>query len=120
MPQGRETESAFASEMGRQSLCSQAGVSRIVIIFLGHGHKFSSMEEIQQELNSKILELAPKNCANRKQIPVMTAGEDIGQKTLIDLRSEGIEGMILQDLKSTSQPGVVFRQVIFENKFDQI
>jgi hypothetical protein len=86
---------------------------------LGAGHKFESMKEVQEELNSKILELAPKFCSNRKEIPIMTAGEDIGEKALIDVTAEGIEGMIVQDVKS-QQPGVVLRQVIFESKFDQV
>ena len=37
-PQGRENETVFCTERGRQSLCSQAEVSRIIIIYLGHGH----------------------------------------------------------------------------------
>mmetsp|Transcript_9314 Transcript_9314/g.15703 ORF Transcript_9314/g.15703 Transcript_9314/m.15703 type:complete len:417 (-) Transcript_9314:351-1601(-) len=119
VPQGREQESTFSSEMGRQGLCSQAQCSRIVMIFLGHGHKFDSLKSIQDELNSKILELAPRPCANLKQIPIMTAGDDIGEKSVIDLSQEGIEGFILQDVKMTQQ-GVALRQVIFESKYDQI
>lgn len=52
----------------------------------------------------------------------MTAGNDIGQKSLIDIESKDkISGMILQDIKSNdTMPGVAFRQVIFEDKSDQI
>jgi hypothetical protein len=75
---------------------------------------------VKEELNSKILELSPANCANYHAIPVMAAGEDIGQKCLLDLSVDGIEGMILQDIKSLSEQGVFLRQVIFESKYDQI
>jgi len=53
---------------------------------LGNGHYFENLKVIQDELNSKFLELAPKNCSNIDQIPIMTAGNDIGQKSLIDLK----------------------------------
>ena len=115
IPQGRESESVFNTEMGRQNLCAQAEVSRLVVIFLGHGHKFDSLKEVQDELNAKILDLAPGGCSNINHIPIMTAGEDIGSKTIFD---HGVEGMIVQDLKSAS--GTVLRQVIFESKYDQI
>lgn len=101
--------------MGRQNLCVQVEVSRLIVIFLGHGHKFDSLKEVQEELNGKILDLAPGGCSNISQIPIMTAGEDIGSKSIIDT---GVEGLIVQDLKSAS--GTVLRQVIFESKYDQI
>ena len=50
----------------------------------------------------------------------MTAGEDIGQKAIIDVQTaDKIEGFIVQDIK-TSTPGLALRQVIFESKFDMI
>ena len=42
-PQGREKESVFNTELGRQSLCTQTQMSRLIIIFLGHGHKFGNL-----------------------------------------------------------------------------
>jgi hypothetical protein len=84
-----------------------------VVIFLGHGHKFDSLKEVQDELNAKILDLAPGGCSNYNEIPIMTAGEDIGSKTIID---HGIDGFIVQDLKPADGP--VLRQVIFESKYD--
>ena len=118
-PQGREKESIFGTEMGRQKLCSQAQTARLIVVFLGHGHKFESMQEIQDELNSKILELSPENCSNYSSIPIMTAGEDIGKKSLIDVKGQdGIQGFLVQDIKTGESP--VLRQVIFEAKYDQI
>lgn len=88
-------------------------------MFLGNGHKFENLKVIQDELNSKFLELAPKNCSNIDKIPIMTAGNDIGQKSLIDLKKiDQIEGIILQDVKNEDSQGVTFRQVIYEDKYD--
>lgn len=52
----------------------------------------------------------------------MTAGGDIGQKSLIDVKTnDKIEGLIVQDIKSEETgPGISLRQVIFEDKPDQI
>jgi len=120
IPQGRETESVFSSELGRQNLCQQVETSRLIVIFLGHGHTFTSLDNVKDELGPKILELTPLLCNNYEEVPVMAAGEDIGEKKLIDLKALGIEGMIVQDMKSLAQDGVFLRQVIYENKYDQI
>jgi len=83
-------------------------VSRLIIVLLGFGHKFSSLQEVQDELNSKFLDLSPQGCKNYDKIPIMTAGEDIGSKSVIDVVTEDkIEGFILQDIQS--EPGVVLR-----------
>ena len=60
-------------------------MSRLIVIFLGNGHKFSELKEVQDELNAKILDLSPSGCANYHQIPIMTAGGDIGEKSMVDL-----------------------------------
>lgn len=92
-------------------------MSRLIVIFLGHGHKFGELKEIQDELNAKILDLSPQGCSNYNEIPIMTAGNDIGDKSIVDLAEDQIEGMIVQDTKGT-EAGIVLRQVIYESKFD--
>lgn len=77
-PQGREKDSVFSTEKGRQNLCSQANVARCVVIILGAGHTFAGLEDVQKELNAKILELAPNLCSNYENIPIMSAAADIG------------------------------------------
>lgn len=121
-PQGRETDSSFCTERGRQDLCQQTKMARIIVVFLGHGHTFGTLDDITKELSSKIQELAPTNCSNYDTIPFMTVGNDIGQKSLIDVKSnDKIEGLIVQDVKSEDTgPGISLRQVIFEDKSDQI
>ena len=55
------------------------------MVILGHGHQIGSMQEVQDELSGKILELAPEGCTSTP-IPIMSAGEEIGQKALIDVQ----------------------------------
>lgn len=121
-PQGRETDSSFGTERGRQELCQQIKMSRVIVVILGHGHTFGSTEEITKELSPKIIELAPENCSNINEMPFMTAGNDIGEKSIIDVAStDKIDGLIVQDIKAPDTvPGTVYRQVIFESKVDQI
>lgn len=64
IPQGRQRESAFGTEFGREKLADQTKYSRVVIIYLGYGHKFEDLKSIQDELNAKILDLAPTDCSN--------------------------------------------------------
>jgi hypothetical protein len=103
--------------MGRASLCEQVGVSRLVMVMLGHGHNIGNMKEVSDELSPKILELAPEGCTTNP-IPIMSAGEDIGQKSLIDVQGQDkISGIIVQDVKS-GEGQTTLRQIIFENKAD--
>jgi hypothetical protein len=49
----------ISTEVGKQSLCAQAGYSRLIIITLNHGHKFESIDQVKNELSPKVVELAP-------------------------------------------------------------
>lgn len=40
IPQGRERETTFSTDVGRINLVNQAGYSRLIIITLNHGHTF--------------------------------------------------------------------------------
>lgn len=70
-------------------------MSRLIIIFLGHGHVFPDLKAVQDELNAKILDLSPQGCSNYNDIPIMTAGGDIGEKAIVDISELKIEGMIV-------------------------
>lgn len=52
-------------------------MSRLLIVILNPGHKFSDMEEIQAELSPIVTNLSPKDCSN-PNIPFMTDGDEIG------------------------------------------
>jgi hypothetical protein len=91
-PEGKQG-TLVASEIGRENISKQVNVARIVIIRLGNGHTFGSLPEVQEELSSKILELAPDLCSNRDKITVMAAAEDLGKKNI--LPSVGTSGIIV-------------------------
>ena len=87
-------------------------MSRTIIIYLGYGHKFADLKSIQDELNAKILDLAPTDCENYKEIPIMTVADNVGEVAILDAK---IPGILIQDIKSED---MILRQVIFESKAD--
>lgn len=46
-PQGKEKDATFASDVGKMTLARHAGYSRLIITFLGHGHKFADIEAVK-------------------------------------------------------------------------
>ena len=68
---GQERELDIFSDDGQARVLEQAPFTRLVIVILGRGHKYSSIEQIQEELNGKMNDLAPKDCSNRAKIPYM-------------------------------------------------
>jgi hypothetical protein len=58
-PQGKERDTMISTEVGKITLCQQAGYSRLIIITLNHGHKFNSIETVKNELSPKVVDLAP-------------------------------------------------------------
>jgi hypothetical protein len=79
-PQGKERDTMISTEVGKIALCQQAGYSRLIIITLNHGHKFDNIETVKNELSPKVVDLAPQQCSNYKEIPFLTIGSDIGQR----------------------------------------
>lgn len=69
----------------------------MIIITLNHGHKFDSIETVKNELSPKVLELAPNNCSNYKEIPFLTIGSDIGERGAVYSSPDG--SIFVEDLK---------------------
>lgn len=115
-PQGKERDSMISTEVGKFQLSAQAGYSRLIIITLSHGHKFDSIETVKNELSPKVIELAPKNCSNYKEIPFLTIGTDIGERHEVFRTDDG--SIFIEDLKDNE--GNVYRQAMFSSKPEQI
>lgn len=113
-PQGKERDTMISTEVGKISLCQQAGYSRLIIITLNHGHKFESIETVKTELSPKVVDLAPQNCSNYKEIPFLTIGQDIGQRQEVYRSPDGT--IFVEDLKDGGENSEYYRQVIFSSK----
>lgn len=113
-PQGRERDQMFCTEIGNFTLSKQAGFSRLIVAHLNHGHQFGDLEQVKTQLSPKVLELAPENCSNKKELPFLSIGSDIGKRVGV-YREDGI---MVEDYKvDTSE---VYRQVVFQGKLEQV
>lgn len=106
-PQGKERDTMISTEVGKQSLCAQAGYSRLIIITLNHGHKFDSIETVKTELSPKVVDLAPQNCSNSKEIPFLTIGSDIGQREEVYRTEDG--AIFVEDLMDGGETPEYYR-----------
>ncbi|CAI9570366.1 unnamed protein product, partial [Staurois parvus] len=114
IPQGRETEWLFGSEPGRRQLARSVGFRRLIIVALHRDQHFESMDSIQSELSAKVLELAPSGLADNQQIPFLSAGGDIGTRTVqYRGRSELSGEYVVEDARGDGTS--YFRRLIFLN-----
>ncbi|XP_073427632.1 eEF1A lysine and N-terminal methyltransferase [Dendrobates tinctorius] len=112
IPQGRETEWLFGSEMGRRQLAGSVGFRRLLFVALHRDQQYESMEAIQSELSAKVLELAPPGLPDNQQIPFLSAGGDIGIRTVkYRGRSEMSGEYVVEDVRGDGTS--YFRRLIF-------
>ncbi|XP_073499235.1 eEF1A lysine and N-terminal methyltransferase [Phyllobates terribilis] len=112
IPQGRETEWLFGSETGRRQLAGNVGFRRLLFVALHRDQQYESMEAIQSELSAKVLELAPPGLPDNQQIPFLSAGGDIGIRTVqFRGRSEMSGDYVVEDVRGDGTS--YFRRLIF-------
>ncbi|KAM9327258.1 eEF1A lysine and N-terminal methyltransferase [Gastrophryne carolinensis] len=112
IPQGRETEWLFGSASGRKQLAGNVGFRRLIIVALHRDQQYESMEAIQSELSAKVLELAPPGLPDNQQIPFLSAGGDIGTRTIqYRGRSEFSGDYVVEDAQGDGTS--YFRRLIF-------
>ncbi|XP_069823714.1 eEF1A lysine and N-terminal methyltransferase isoform X2 [Dendropsophus ebraccatus] len=112
IPQGRETEWLFGSEMGRRQLAGSVGFRRLLIVALHRDQQYESMEAIQSELSAKVLELAPPGLPDNQQIPFLSAGGDIGVRTVQYRGVSDLSGdYVVEDVRGDGTS--YFRRLIF-------
>ncbi|KAM4023480.1 eEF1A lysine and N-terminal methyltransferase isoform 2-T2 [Anomaloglossus baeobatrachus] len=112
IPQGRETEWLFGSETGRRQLAGNVGFRRLLFVALHRDQPYESMEAIQSELSAKVLELAPPGLPDNQQIPFLSAGGDIGIRTVqYRGRSEMSGEYVVEDVRGDGTS--YFRRLIF-------
>ncbi|XP_034236144.1 eEF1A lysine and N-terminal methyltransferase homolog [Thrips palmi] len=109
VPQGRETEWLFGTPEGRASLQTSVGYDRLAIITMHRGHTYPSLEELQEELSECILQVAP--AGHNRKIPFLSAGQDVGVRTIVHKANSLISGDIL--IEEVEVEDEVFRRLIF-------
>ncbi|NXP80154.1 MET13 protein, partial [Ramphastos sulfuratus] len=112
IPQGRETEWLFGMEEGRKQLATSAGFRRLITVALHREQHYESMAGIQAELSAKVMELAPPGLPARQQVPFLSAGGDIGVRTVRHCDTSPLSGeYVVEDVKGDGT--CYFRRLIF-------
>ncbi|RLN26968.1 hypothetical protein BBJ28_00010980 [Nothophytophthora sp. Chile5] len=112
IPQGREHEWMFATEEGANELAAGAGFSRLILVALGRGgHAFESTEQVQQELNAKVLELAPDTLGADEQIPYLTVEEGLGARNVVHQGTSSLSGAFF--VEEVLEGGDKLRRLVF-------
>ncbi|XP_055480658.1 eEF1A lysine and N-terminal methyltransferase [Psammomys obesus] len=112
IPQGRETEWLFGMEEGRKQLAASAGFRRLVTVALHRGQQYDSMESIQAELSTRVMELAPTGMPPQQQVPFLSVGGDIGVRTVKHQDHSALSGeYVIEDVQGEDRR--YFRRLIF-------
>ncbi|XP_054977601.1 eEF1A lysine and N-terminal methyltransferase isoform X1 [Sorex araneus] len=112
IPQGRETEWLFGTEEGRKQLAASAGFRRLVTVALHRGQPYGGMDSIQAELSARVLELAPAGMPAQHQVPFLSVGGDIGERTVRHQACSPLSGdFVVEDVQGDG--GHLFRRLIF-------
>ncbi|CEG35158.1 methyltransferase-like protein 13 isoform x1 [Plasmopara halstedii] len=112
IPQGREHEWMFSTEEGANELAAGAGFSRLIIVALGrNGHDFESTAKVQEELNAKVMELAPDTLSPDEMIPYLTLEEGLGSRNIIHRGASSLSGAFF--VEETAENGETLRRLVF-------
>lgn len=115
VPQGRESEWLFSTVEGRQQLTETCRADRVIVVHLCREQNYLGLDQVKQELSSKVMELAPASYVPGKQVPYLTAGEDVGHR---QIRHQGVSALsgqyVIEDVSIPK--GTVVRRLIFLDK----
>ena len=64
----REVEWMFGTVEGQNELAGNASASRLIVVHLARGQIFENLLSIQDELSSKVLELAPSDLPSNYKV----------------------------------------------------
>ncbi|KAG7395967.1 hypothetical protein PHYBOEH_002952 [Phytophthora boehmeriae] len=112
IPQGREHEWMFSTEEGANELAAGAGFSRLILVALGRGgHAFESTAKVQEELNAKVMELAPDTLGADEQIPYLTVEEGLGARNIVHQGTSALSGAFF--VEEVQEDNEKLRRLVF-------
>ena len=120
VPLGCEREMDIHNPEKQMSLLEQTGNTRLVIVILGRGHTYESLDKIKEELNPGIVSLVPADCANADSIPYLSSSRVIHLREVVFENAQiAIEDFVQAGADESEEPQVL-RQMIFTSKPTQI
>ncbi|MGH0178589.1 UNVERIFIED_CONTAM: hypothetical protein FKN15_077575 [Acipenser sinensis] len=112
MPQGRETNWLFGTAEGRSQLAGSAGFRRLVVVAMHRDQEYQDMQAIQSELSAKVMELAPPGLPANHQVPFLSVGGDLGERSVMHRGSSTLSGdFVVEDVRG--EEGRLYRRLVF-------
>ena len=96
VPRGTERDLEIESEEAQAQIHDSVAHTRLVIVTLGKGQIFESLDQIQEELNPKIVDIIPTDCTNRTKVPYISTSKILHQKeTVYESKNLRVEDCIV-------------------------
>ncbi|PON31454.1 Methyltransferase type [Parasponia andersonii] len=125
VPKSRSREWLFSSEEGQWMVVESSKAARLIMVLLDSSHANASMEDIQKDLSPLVRQLAPGEGDNGAQIPFLTAGDGIKQRSIVHQVSSSFTGpIIVEDVVYENVDGdvshifpskdLIFRRLVFQ------
>ena len=119
VPLGCEREMDIHNPEKQLQVLEQTGMTRLVIVILGKGHQYESLDKIKEELNPGIVSLMPSECSNATSIPYLSTSRVLHLREVVfESASIIIEDFVQQ--KEEGEEPQVLRQMIFPSKPTQV
>ncbi|XP_053599150.1 eEF1A lysine and N-terminal methyltransferase homolog [Microplitis demolitor] len=118
VPQGRDSDWLFGTKEGRKEFAELMEKDRIAIVILGRNHTFKNWDEVKEELNYSVKNLAPSGLPSNSTIAYLSLGADVGKCEILHEEESKINGRIaIEDVYSDNHD-LKFRRLIFlKNQF---
>ena len=112
VPQGREHEWMFSVEEGQKQLAVSAGFERLVIVSLSRAHSYENIENIKEELSSKVMEFSQNDVTSAAQVPFLSIGNDVGNRKVVHKGCSAYTGdYVIEDVEIDRD--AIFRHLVF-------
>ncbi|KAM5294315.1 eEF1A lysine and N-terminal methyltransferase isoform 2-T3 [Glossophaga mutica] len=99
-------------EEGRKQLAASAGFRRLITVALHRDQQYKDMESIQAELSARVMELAPAGMPAQQQVPFLSVGGDLGERTVQHRDCSPLSGdYVIEDVQGDDRR--YFRRLVF-------
>ncbi|XP_015604537.1 methyltransferase-like protein 13 [Cephus cinctus] len=114
VPQERESDWVFSTKQGRQQLLKTAQLDRLATVVLRKEHTFGTWDEIKEEIEESIRNLAPAGLCAKNKIPYLSLDMNDSKRTVCYKGSSNISGpFVVEEFEGDG--GHLYRRLVFLN-----
>ncbi|RWS23147.1 methyltransferase-like protein 13 isoform X1 [Leptotrombidium deliense] len=114
VPDGQEMQWLFGTPEGRRELAKMSRTQRLCVVHLNRNHSYVSLQAIQDELSSRVMDFAPKGMKHSqgKPVPFLSVGSDVGSRVIRHQGKSELSGeYVVEDVSLPNNE--TFRRLIF-------